>query len=98
MDAQNPFANERFMGAVSYFGILCLVPLLAGRKSAFTRYHAKQGFLLFAIESAVGWIPLVGWLIMLACVVASVAGALAALQGREWEVPVIGRYAKQLQL
>lgn len=39
--------NEKIMSVLGYFGILFLIPLLAGGNTQFTRYHANQGLVLF---------------------------------------------------
>jgi len=99
MANMNSFSNNRTMAALSYGNILFLVPLLtSARRDPFVKFHARQGMALFVIETVVGWVPVFGWAIMLACVVASVVGFVSALQGREWEVPFLGKYAAQIEL
>lgn len=46
MDKQDIESN-RFIAALSYWGILLLVPLFLKRESKFARYHANQGLVLF---------------------------------------------------
>lgn len=43
-------AGEKILAAVSYFGILWTMPLVAGRNSKFVRYHAKCGITLFCLQ------------------------------------------------
>ncbi len=38
--------NDRIMGILSYLSILVLVPIFSAKKSAFVRFHIKQGLLL----------------------------------------------------
>ena len=40
--------NNKVMAALSYFGILVLIPILAAKDSKFARFHANQG-LIFLI-------------------------------------------------
>ncbi len=46
-------SNDKVLGVVGYFGLLFLVPLLAG-KTEFTRYHANQALVLFIAEIILG--------------------------------------------
>jgi len=99
MSAQPRVSNERLIAAISYIGILFIVPLLTNsRRDPFVKFHIRQGIALFVIETVVGWVPIFGWALMIACIVAAVIGGIAALQGREWEIPVLGRYAKMLDI
>ncbi len=43
-----------FLAAIGYFGALCLVPLLLQPNNKYSRYHAKQGLVLFAAEVVLG--------------------------------------------
>ncbi len=51
---QDDISENKIMGVLSYFGILCLIPLLAAPKSKFARYHANQGLVLLISEIAFG--------------------------------------------
>ncbi len=46
-------SNDKVLGVVGYFGLLFLVPLLAG-KTEFTRYHANQALVLFIADIILG--------------------------------------------
>ena len=100
--------DNKLMAALSYIFILCFIPLLLSRESKFAQYHAKQGLVVFVVEVIVMilsniliFIPILGWLaIMIAYVlliVGSLAGILKALGGKEWEMPVLAKYAKKLK-
>lgn len=43
--------ENKLIAVFAYVNVLVLVPILAGRKSPFARYHAKQGLVLFVIEA-----------------------------------------------
>ena len=43
---------EGAMAVLSYFSILVLVPIFAGKHSRYASYHANQGFTLFLLEIA----------------------------------------------
>jgi uncharacterized membrane protein len=100
--ASNEVSDDKVFAAMSYLWFLCLLPLLLKRNRPFVQFHAKQGFLLFVCEVAIAmiaWIPVLGWLVgfvgWIAAVVLSILGLVAALSGREWEMPVLGQYAKK---
>lgn len=46
--------RNKAMGVLSYFGILVLIPLLAGdRRSEYVKFHLNQGFALFIISKII---------------------------------------------
>lgn len=55
-------------------------------------------FLIEVVGTVVFWIPLFGWLLFGAVIVLAALGFLAALSGQYWQLPVIGRYAKQVAI
>jgi uncharacterized membrane protein len=92
---------NKSVAALSYFWILCLVPLLGKKDSKFAQFHAKQGLILFIIEtigSLVFWFPLFGQLLVLVLVVVSVMGIVKALNGEWWEIPFIYDWSKKINL
>ncbi|MFA5358288.1 MAG: hypothetical protein WC310_00510 [Patescibacteria group bacterium] len=94
-------SDNKTIAALSYIWVLFLIPLLAKREDKFCQFHAKQGLALFLVEVVGGfvfWIPLIGWALFLAVLVVSVVGILKALGGQYWEIPVLGEYAKKINL
>ena len=97
--------DNKVIAAIGYIWILCLLPLFGKKESKFAQFHAKQGLVLligwFALW-LVGWIPVLGWAVMMfgsiAILVLSVLGILNALQGKYWEMPVLGEYAKKINI
>lgn len=53
---------------LSYLGILFLIPLLAHKDNPFSKYHARQGMLLFFLEVILG---------ILWAILGAIAGAIA---------------------
>lgn len=51
---QQDVDNNKIFGILAYIGILFLVPLLAAKDSAYARFHANQGIVLFIAEAVVG--------------------------------------------
>jgi uncharacterized membrane protein len=92
---------NKTVAALSYVWILCLVPLLGKRDSAFAQFHAKQGLVLFAIEliaSLILWLPFIGQLLMLVLIIVSVLGITKALNGERWEIPYVFEWSKKINL
>ena len=105
-DKPDTVQEKRFIAALSYIWVLCLVPLLTRRQDEYCQFHAKQGLVLFIgsfVVMVLGMIPILGWLIILplgwlVIIVLSILGIINALQGKMWEMPFLGKYAKQIHL
>ena len=93
--------GNKLLAAISYIGILFLVPLLAAKDDAFARYHANQGLVLFIAKIAaaiagfiLGFIPVIGiivaWIIRIALFVLMILGIINALKGEMKPLPLIG--------
>ncbi len=92
---------NKTMAALSYVWILCLVPLLGKKDSAFAQFHAKQGLVLFVIElaaSLIFWLPIIGQLLMLTLLIVAVMGIIKALNGERWEIPYVYQWSKKINL
>jgi len=98
MGGDSDIQENKVMAALSYLGILVLIPLLAKKDSKFAQFHAKQG-LVFLIVWVIGWfllfIPIIGWLLWVAIWILDIVALVQALMGKYWEVPVIGSIAKK---
>jgi len=93
--------EQRLIAALSYVGILFLVPLLYSKKDEEIKFHLRQGIVLFVADvvvSFVGWIPIVGWLLVILALVVSIYGFIQAWQGVRWEIPFLSKYARQIKL
>ena len=93
--------GNKLLAAISYIGILFLVPLLAAKDDAFARFHANQGLVLFIANIAaaiagfiLGFIPVIGvivaWIIRIALFVLMILGIINALKGEMKPLPLIG--------
>lgn len=91
-------SNDKLYSILGYLGILVLVPILAGKDSAFCRFHANQGLVLLFAEIlssvlfGIGFFPfgLLGWLLGAACFVLSLIGIISAANMEMKPLPVIG--------
>ncbi len=94
-------ADNKLVAALSYIGILFLVPLLVKKDSPFAQFHAKQGLVLsvaFFIGSFVFWIPLFGWIAGLVLFVVDVRALIKTLSGEAWAIPVVKDAVKKLNI
>jgi uncharacterized membrane protein len=96
--------DKNTAGALSYvLGPISGVVFLLIRKDAFVRFHAMQSTVVF------GGLYLLGLVFRMTRVLSSFSDLLSLLgfvlwlvliykawQGKEWEVPVLGKYARQL--
>ncbi len=93
--------ENKLFAALSYLGILVLIPLLVKKDSKFVQFHAKQGLvmlIIFVVGWLIFWIPIIGWLLWIAAVIADLAALIQALSGKYWEIPVVGQWAKKINL
>jgi len=89
--------QNKIIALLSYLWLLCLVPLLLKPKSAFCKFHAKQG-LVMCIAWLFVWIPFIGWLIWLALILLSIWGIMNVLKGEAKDLPIVGNLAKKFNL
>ncbi len=75
-------SNDKVYGILSYFGILWLIGLLAG-KTEFAKFHANQGLVLFIAEIVLGIVAgvLSAILIFVPVVGAIIGGLVSAVVG-----------------
>ena len=98
---QKDIDENMLMAALSYVGVLVLIPLLLKRNSRFSQEHARQGLVLFIawiIGSFVFWIPFVGWFLAAALLIVNLNALFRCMQGEFWEIPYIGAYRHKINL
>ncbi len=98
------------MSAVGYIPVLFFVPLFLSDKNAYATFHGRQGLVLTVaaiLLNVLGpivsiLIPFLGFIAVLGLnvllILAILIGAWKAWQGEEWEIPVLGKYAKKIKL
>lgn len=91
-------AENKVMAALSYVGILVLVPLLAKKDSKFAQAHAKQGVITCIAAILIGWIPMIGWLLAVVILVIDLIALISALQGKFWKIPLAYDLSKKLNI
>jgi len=105
-DTKNTLSqDDKIIAALSYVWLLFLIPMFLKKNNAFCQFHAKQGLILFLcslVLYVVGAIPVLGWLIAfvgwISVAIFSILGIVNSLQGIKWEIPILGKYAKKIDL
>lgn len=109
-DAKHSFSADdikknKEIAALSYIWILCLVPLLLKKNSAYAQFHAKQGLTIliaWVVILIIGIVPILGWIIwffgMIAIVLVSIAGVIKTLNGEAWKIPFVYEWSKKWDL
>ena len=93
--------DNKIVAALSYLGPLFFIPLFLKRESPFCQFHAKQGLALFTVwivGKFVFWFPIFGWALAVVVVVLNIMALIKALSGEKWEMPVIGDFAKKINI
>ncbi len=91
----------RVAAIMSYIPFLCFIPLLNMRDNKEALMHARQGVILFLVElvAAIFLIDFISDLvftgILMVALALSVAGIYFAMQGRNYELPIISDLAKK---
>ncbi len=92
---------DNLIAALSYLGVLVIVPILVKRQDPFTNFHIKQGIVILAgyvIASVLFFLPPIASLLWLAMIVCSIAGFVQALRGKRWKIPGIGDIATKFSI
>jgi len=68
-------------------------------KDPFVRFHAMQSLITFGVLNVLMLVPFIGWIltpiIMVAIFVLWLFLLIKAYQGEEYELPIVGPFAKQ---
>jgi uncharacterized membrane protein len=93
--------ENKYVAALSYFGILFVVPMFLKKESPFAQFHAKQGLVItiaWIVGSFVFWFPLLGWALAIVLFVADVMALFRTLSGEAWEIPYVKDAVKKLNI
>ena len=107
MDNKSSVEEGKSIAWLSYIGILIIIPILLQKDNSYTKFHIKQGLVLliasiiwsivnffFGFIPIIGLIiPLLGWIFLM---VLSIIGIINAIQGKEAELPLVGKYGEKI--
>ncbi len=104
-DHAKDVADNRFMAALAYVWVLCVIPLVTRKHSSFAQFHAKQGVvvaLAWFVLWLIGWLPLLNVIIAFPGMVLLMAINLLAIirtwRGEEWKIPYLYDYVIAMDL
>lgn len=94
-------SKNALMALLAYIGPLVIVSYLMAKEEPFVKFHIGQGLVLFVIEVAAWFVGMMFWplfaivqLVNLVCLIFSAIGIVHVLQGKEKELPLIGKYSR----
>jgi uncharacterized membrane protein len=92
--------DENVAGLLCYlFGFITgIIFLVVEKKSSFVKFHAKQSTITFlcllVIILLVGWIPVIGTLVLIFSLILWLVLMIKALQGKRYSLPIVGKMAE----
>jgi uncharacterized membrane protein len=96
-----PDDRQRLLAALSYVGVLFVLPVILGEKDKFVGFHVRQGAVVCAFElgsMVFGWIPIIGWSFAIAVCAVAVMAFSRAFNGKKWEIPYVHEWSKKVKL
>lgn len=98
--------SDTAAGALAYVTVIPAIIFLIVEpynKNSFVRFHSWQCIFLciaaIAIHIALGFIPVIGWILMpfasLGILIIAIIALLKALKGERYQLPIIGKLAAQ---
>lgn len=87
-----PTGNAKIYAILAYFGILCLIGLLAEpeKNDPYVKNHVNNGLILWIASTICAFIPFIGWAVDVALIVFMIMGIVAAAQNNYYTIPLIG--------
>jgi uncharacterized membrane protein len=100
------FSQNSLIAAASYLGPLVVIPFLTNKEDSFTKFHIKQGLVLFAAYLILwvlsGFMIYMFWpiiqIVNLGLFILSLIGIVNTLQHKEKELPLIGQFASKINI
>ena len=84
--------NEKTTGIVAYLTwIGLLIAILIGDREG-AKFHINQALVIWVAGLIAGFIPLIGWIGSLFCLICAIIGLIGAWNGEEKEVPLLGKF------
>ena len=83
--------DKHVTGIVAYLTWIGLpIAFIVGDREG-AKFHLNQALVIWIAGTICGFIPLVGWIGSLFCLICAVMGIFGAINGMEKEVPLLGR-------
>lgn len=95
--------KNTIMAVLSYIGPLVIIPYFTVKGDSFVKFHIKQGIVLLIVWIIIWFTGMVLWqfwmimnLLNLLAFILMVIGIINVLQGRERNLPFVGKFVKYL--
>ena len=102
-ESQKEIQEGKFFAVISYISFLCIISLLLKKDNKFAVYHAKQGLVLFVLETVsfiLSVIPFLGGILRTLGIVAfslvSIWSILQVMMDKTHKIPVISDIAEKV--
>lgn len=87
----NSLSSEHLIAALSYVGILVLIPIISGDyKKPFVLFHVKQGLIILAgmviSINLANYFPRIGAVLFLVFFVTAIVAFFQTVQGNKWRI------------
>ncbi len=86
------------VAVISYFTLIGWVVAMViydKHQSSFASFHLRQSLGLIITGALLSLIPLVGWVLNFAIILAWAVGLYSAIQGQEYKVPLLGKFYQE---
>ena len=92
-------STSKLLAGLSYVSILCFLPFVLAPKDDFSKFHGKQGILLFALSVIIDILSkfsgLLGLVLSLFRIYLIYKGVRNVMEGKKDYLPFIGQYAEK---
>jgi len=89
--------NSKLVAIVSYITLIGWVIALVLNMQSKTKlgsFHIRQSLIIMLTGMILAWIPVLGWIVGIIVFIFWIIGLIAAINGQEKEVPIIGPLAQ----
>jgi len=80
---------------ITLIGWIIAIIMNSSKKTSLGSFHLRQALIIMIAGIVVSWIPVIGWILSLILFVFWIIGLVAAIQGKEKEIPIIGSLAQK---
>lgn len=91
-------ANDKTVAILSYItiiGWIIAIIMNSSNKTSLGSFHLRQALIIYLAGIVVSWIPFIGWILSIVLFIFWIIGLVAAIQGKEKEVPIIGAWGQK---
>jgi uncharacterized membrane protein len=92
--------GTKWLAAMAYLPLVCLIPLFMNREDPYLQRHAKQGFILFMTEllALLLMYNVIWYLIIAFCLAVSLLGTMGIILKGEIRIPYLSNLAEKIKI